>query len=199
MLLRHLEQQSAEFAPLAPLGQYTGAIVLGGATESGYLAQGHRQPLLNSSAERMTAVWPMLRTNAQLQFIFTGGEGELTGSGPSEAERVRQFFESQGIGSDHMRYESRSRTTYENAILTAQLPGVDIHAPWLLVTSAWHMPRSLATFRKAGWNVTPYPVDFRTTDATPWTQYDLNDSLSHWKLALHEWLGLVAYRLSGRL
>jgi uncharacterized SAM-binding protein YcdF (DUF218 family) len=94
--------------------------------------------------------------------------------------------------------ESRSRTTYENAIYTRELPGMDAKRPWLLMTSAWHMPRSLATFQKAGWNVTPYPVDFRTGGSTPWTNYSLSNGAQQWELLLHEWLGLAAYRLSGR-
>jgi len=97
-----------------------------------------------------------------------------------------------------MQFEFGSRTTYENAVFTAALPGVDRTRPWLLVTSAWHMPRALATFRAAGWNVTPYPVDYRTGIRTPWTEYSLVDSPRRWRIALHEWAGLLAYRLAGR-
>jgi hypothetical protein len=63
---------------------------------------------------------------------------------------------------------------------------------------AWHMPRALATFRAAGWNVTPYPADFRTGTITPWTEYSLVDSLLRWQPALREWARLVAYRVAGR-
>jgi uncharacterized SAM-binding protein YcdF (DUF218 family) len=84
-------------------------------------------------------------------------------------------------------------------VLTAQLPGIDIKQPWLLVTSAWHMPRSMGTFVTAGWNVTAYPVDFRTAPSTPWTAYSLKDGARDWQLALHELVGLLAYRLAGRL
>jgi uncharacterized SAM-binding protein YcdF (DUF218 family) len=76
---------------------------------------------------------------------------------------------------------------------------MDIQQPWLLVTSAWHMPRSMATFEKAGWNVSAYPVDFRTGASTPWSRYDLLASADHWGLLLHEILGLAAYRISGRM
>jgi uncharacterized SAM-binding protein YcdF (DUF218 family) len=78
------------------------------------------------------------------------------------------------------------------------MAGVEPTQPWLLVTSAWHMPRALATFRKAGWIVTPYPVDFRTGTETPWTEYSLANGAKKWQLALHEWVGLLAYRLAGR-
>ena len=68
----------------------------------------------------------------------------------------------------------------------------------LLLTSASHMPRAMATFQKAGWNVAAYPVDFRAGDQTPWSQYSLALSANKWQLALHEWLGLMAYRVAGQ-
>jgi len=198
-LIHQLETQYAEIAPEANLKPYAGVIILGGATEEGYIAQAHSQPLLNEAAERMTAPISMLRRNPHLRIVFTGGEGSLLSTGPSEAERVRPFFDGLGLGVNQVTYEALSRTTYENAVLTAQLPDIDTQQRWLLVTSAWHMPRSMATFTKAGWNVTAYPVDFRTGTATPWTEYSLKDGARNWQLLLHECLGWVAYRLTGRL
>jgi uncharacterized SAM-binding protein YcdF (DUF218 family) len=99
----------------------------------------------------------------------------------------------------NLQYEDRSLNTYENAVLTGQLPGIDITKKWLLVTSAWHMPRSMGTFVKAGWNVTAYPVDFRTAPSTPWTEYSLSPGARHWQIALHDWVCLLAYRVTGRL
>ena len=111
---------------------------------------------------------------------------------------AKAFFDSMGVPPQQVVYESASRTTYENAVFSAALPGVDPRQPWLLLTSAFHMPRSVATFRKAGWNVTPYPVDFRTGDSTAWTQYSLWLGAEKWQLVLHELAGLLAYRLAGR-
>jgi uncharacterized SAM-binding protein YcdF (DUF218 family) len=130
--------------------------------------------------------------------LFTGGEGELFANGISEAERARRFFEGQGIPASKLLFESASRTTYENAVLSRQLPGVDPTQPWLLLTSAFHMPRAMAAFRRAGWHVTAYPVDFRSGLATPWTQYSMDQGVQKWRVALHELLGLLAYRLTGR-
>lgn len=199
LLIRQLESRHAEFAPQAPLQDYAGAIVLGGGTASGHVAQAHIQPLVTDSAERLTTPVVMLRYNPHLRLVYTGGEGEWSGVGPSEAERARQFFDSMGLSSAQVIYESASRNTYENAVLTAQLPQIDKTQRWLLVTSAFHMPRSMATFAKAGWNVTAYPVDFRTGTDTPWLRYSLREGLTDWQLALHEYLGLLAYRITGRL
>jgi uncharacterized SAM-binding protein YcdF (DUF218 family) len=198
-LLGRLEDQYPEIAPDADLSRYAGVVVLGGALESGRISQHHRQPLLNGSAERMTMAVSLWQRHPGLQLVFSGGEGELFGSGPSEAERAQVFFASLGVPQAALRLESRATNTYENAVFTSQLPGVDVHKPWLLMTSAWHMPRSLATFQKAGWNVTPCPVDFRTGGSTPWSDYDLRVGAQQWELLLHEWLGLAAYRISGRI
>lgn len=198
-LLRQLENRYAEFAPQADLKDYVGVIVLGGGTESGHVAQAHVQPLMTDAAERLTAPVAMLRHNPHLQVVYTGGEGAWLGVGPSEAERARKYFDSMGLSPAQVRYESASRNTYENAVLTGQLPNIDKSQRWLLVTSAFHMPRAMATFAKAGWNISAYPVDFRTGTDTPWTSYTLRDGVANWQLLLHEWLGLLAYRVTGRL
>jgi uncharacterized SAM-binding protein YcdF (DUF218 family) len=198
-LIRHLESRYAEVQPSADLLGFVGVVVLGGSTETGHVAQAHVQPLLNDAAERMTAPLAMLHKNPHLRVVYTGGEGTLRVSGTSEATLAQSFFSGQGMADKRITYETQSRTTHENAVFSAQLPGVDITQRWLLVTSAWHMPRSMATFAKAGWNVTAYPVDYRTGSTTPWTEYSLREGAQKWGLALHEVLGAVAYRLTGRL
>jgi uncharacterized SAM-binding protein YcdF (DUF218 family) len=178
--------------------RYEGVIVLGGALDSAYVWEGHDQPALNSAAERMTAGVALLRRVPHLRLLFTGGEGELMGSTLSEAERARRFYADQGVDPARLIFESASRSTHENAVLSAQLPGVHPQRPWLLLTSAWHMPRALATFEKAGWNVTPWPTDYRTGTHTPWLAYSLAGSALQWQTALHEILGLWVYRWTGR-
>lgn len=196
-LLRRLEAQYPAPAQV-DLSRYAGVIVLGGGTESTYVWEGHDQPALNSAAERLTAALPLLRRAPQLVLLYTGGEGELLAEGPSEAERARRFYAEQGVPPQRLLLESSSRNTFENAVHSAALPGVDRTRPWLLITSAWHMPRALGTFKKAGWNVTPWPTDYRTGQSTPWHQYSLSQGAAKWQLALHELLGLAVYRLIGR-
>lgn len=198
-LLRTLERQYAERAPEAATDGFAGVIVLGGATPAAYLAAAHAQPLLNEAAERMTAAVALYQHNPKLKIVFTGGEGAAFASGPSEAQRARHFFATMGLPVETMHWEGLSRNTFENAMLSAQLPGIDKQRPWLLLTSAWHMPRSMGVFQAQGWNVTAYPVDFRTASTTPWTAYSLLEGMGLWQLALHEYLGLASYRLLGRM
>ena len=198
-LLSVLEDQYTEWPMEADLSGFTGIVLLGGALEPGRFSQFHTQPLLNSGAERMVMAVALWRRNPQLRLVFTGGEGELFGSGPSESERALRFFDVMGVPRSALTLETRSQNTYENAVFTRDLPGLDAHKPWLLLTSAWHMPRSVATFKKAGWNVTPYPVDFRTAGLTPLSSFNFGEGAERWELLLHECLGLAAYRLSGRI
>ncbi len=197
-LLRQLESQYPALPNTSSLDAYAGVVVLGGALEASYVWTIPGQSALNDAAERMTEVLPLLRRQPQLRVLFTGGEGELFANTLTEAERARQFFTSQGIDPGKMLYESTSRTTYENALFSKSVPGVDNTRPWLLLTSAWHMPRSMATFKSLGWNVTAYPVDFRTGNSTPLSQYSMDHGVTKWRIALHELIGLLAYRLSGR-
>jgi uncharacterized SAM-binding protein YcdF (DUF218 family) len=199
-LMRYLENQSPSQKADANLQKYAGVVLLGGALERSALWVAHPgQVALNSAAERMTVPVGLLQRNPQLRLLFTGGEGNLQLGVLSEADRAKIFFDSMGVPADRVLYESKSRNTSDNAVLSAKLPGVDIHQPWLLLTSAYHMPRSLGVFQKAGWNVTPYPVDYHINPTTTWDAYSIEAGVEKWYLVLHEITGYWAYRLTGRL
>lgn len=93
----------------------------------------------------------------------------------------------QMLGSGRIVREDRAGSTYENALYTAALVPPRPCEVWLLVTSAHHMPRALATFRRQGFNIEPWPV--RESRA---------DSPLSLAAVLHEWLALGAYRIMGR-
>ena len=196
-LLRRLETATAP-PPATRLADYAGVVVLGGALDAAYRAEGHDEPVLNEAAERMTTAVALQRRAPALRLLFTGGEGEVTSSGASEAERARVFFAQQGLDVQRILFESASRNTYENAVFSARLPGVDPRQRWLLLTSAAHMPRALATFQHAGWNVTPWPTDYRAGLHTPWLRYSLSEGAARWEAVLGEYVGLWVYRLLGR-
>lgn len=197
-VLRELENQHAAIGAAANLSNYAGVVVLGGALASGYIWTAHDQIALTDAAERMIVPVALARQYPHLRLLFTGGEGELFSTGPSEAQRAKILFDQLGVPVQQVLYESASRTTYENAVFSTAISGVNPAAPWLLLTSAYHMPRAMETFRKAGWNVTAYPVDFHTGSTTSWHDYSLEKGARKWYLALHELTGLWAYRLSGK-
>lgn len=177
------------------LTRYAGVIVLGGALGSSDLFRAHDQVPLNEAAERMTVPLTMLRQYPKMVLVFSGGEGRLLPTGVSEAELARAFFREQGIDPHRLLFESRSRNTRENAREVAVLLGPRCREPWLLLTSAAHLPRAMAEFSAVPCTVTPYPVDYRTSASTPLSDYSLAKSLVTWQNALHEWLGLLMVRL----
>lgn len=198
-VLRQLEGQSPPPDASASLSGYAGVVVLGGALERSEMWKFPGRIALNSAAERMIVPVGLMQRYPHLKLLFTGGEGNLLKDTLTEADRAKIFFDSMGVDPARVIYESRSRTTFENATLSAQLPGVDKEQPWLLLTTAAHMPRSLAVFRKAGWKVTPYSVDYRTAAEPDWTGYSLARGAEKWHYALHEMIGYWAYGLAGRM
>jgi uncharacterized SAM-binding protein YcdF (DUF218 family) len=194
-LMRLLEIRHAPPSPEV-VATATGVIVLGGAIEGPESYLESSQVALNESAERMTVPVGWLRRYPQLQLVFTGGEARLRPEGVAEAEQARQFYAEQGIESTRLRFESHSRTTRENAREVARLLGSDCGAQWLLVTSAYHMPRAVEEFRAEGCPATPYPVDFRTGRNRHWLSWSAARNLVQWEIVLHEWVGLVVYRLT---
>jgi len=141
-----------------------GIIVLGGATYSGVVSEARDQPQLNGAAERLTTAIALHRMLADKTLIVSGFSGRLIPQGWNEAEITTRFFEQQGVDMARVRFEAASRNTAENARLTAAMVG-EGKQPWLLITSAWHMPRAVAAFRAEGLPVLAYPVDYRTTPA----------------------------------
>jgi len=194
-LLRSLENRypvpNAQSIP-----SHVGLIVLGGATGHPGVYQAHGQVSLGDAAERMTVPVALMRQYPKFELLFSGGEGRLLSTGVSEAELAKVFYEEQGLDMARVKLESGSRTTRENARQVAALLGERCKQPWLLVTSAWHMPRAMAEFEAVGCKVTAYPVDFRTGASTSLTEYSLAHSLLKWQTALHEWLGLAVYSLT---
>ena len=97
--------------------------------------------------------------------------------------------------------EKRSRNTDQNAQFTAALVKPEPEQTWWLVTSAWHMPRSMGLFEKAGFSVRADPVDYRSFgDARDYRpNREPSRGLRLFELAVHEWIGLAAYHLAGKI
>jgi uncharacterized SAM-binding protein YcdF (DUF218 family) len=176
-----------------------GIIVLGGAIDS-ERSQARGTLELDSSADRIVAMLQLARQFPHTQIVFSGGSANLIATAVPEAPIAGRLLEEFGVARDRITLESRSRTTEENANFTRALisPKADQH--WLLVTSAFHMPRSMGVFRAAGFDVEAYPVDWRTGGwseaAMPFDK--LSAGLARADVAAHEWIGLIAYWLRGK-
>src|SRR5262249_12417166 len=151
------------FPPWAAAGGApAGIVVLGGAL-SPHVSAARSEVALNESAERLTAVADLARRYPDARILFSGGSGALIFEEGTEAEFAVRVLESIGVARARIALEDRSRNTVENAIFSKALANPKPGERWLLVTSGYHMPRAIGIFRKAGFAVEPYPVDWRTS------------------------------------
>jgi uncharacterized SAM-binding protein YcdF (DUF218 family) len=196
-LILTLEQR---FPPWdASRGAPDGIVVLGGAiTPDVSVARG--MPALNEAAERITAAVELARRYPNARIIFSGGSGALLYGEGVEAEIAIKQFEALGLPHDRVVAEEQSRNTVENAVFSRLIADPKPGERWLLVTSAYHMPRAVAVFRAAGFPVEAYPVDWRTRGSADALRpfESVGDGLRRTDTAVREWVGLVVYRLTGR-
>lgn len=181
----------------APPARVDGVIVLGGAVERRLtLARG--TPALNAAAERMTEAAALARRFPEARILFTGGSpGAPTGK--SEADVARDFFAGLGLDGARVLFEPRARNTWENALFSLPMARPRPGETWLLVTSAAHMPRAMGVFRRLGWQVVPWPVNFGTEPgAAGWADPPFTARLRMAEGAAREYAGLLAYRIYGR-
>ncbi|MHA1113912.1 MAG: YdcF family protein [Alphaproteobacteria bacterium] len=185
-------------APARLPDRLDGIVVLGGAVSQRLTAH-WGQPSLNRHAERMTAFVALARRYPEARLFYTGGSGLLNRSLPAETVVARSFFAEQGLDLARIGFEGESRNTHENALFTLRMARPAPGEAWLLITSAFHMPRAVASFRAAGWPVIPYPVDYSTIYRGFWdVSLGVTSGLAMFNQAVHEWIGLSAYRLLGR-
>jgi len=133
--------------------------------------------------------------------LVSGGTGTLMLDGEGDADTAPRLFAALGVDPARLILENRSRNTYENALFARELASPQPGETWLLVTSAFHMPRSVGLFRAVGFDVVPWPVDYRTSGVEGIGLFRDNpaDSLQTATMAVREWIGLVAYRAAGRI
>jgi uncharacterized SAM-binding protein YcdF (DUF218 family) len=164
------------------------------------VAAAHNGPALNEAGERMTTVVELARRYPAARIVFSGGNGSLTDAGETEAQAAQQLFDRLGVAAGRIELEDKSRNTLENALFSKALVMPKPGERWLLVTSAYHMPRAVGVFRRAGFPVEAYPVDWRTRGSEDLARLfaTVSEGLSRTDTAVHEWLGLVVYWLTGR-
>lgn len=171
-----------------------GILVLGSGFDSALL-RARGAPQVNGGAYRLEAGVAAERHYPHARLVFSGGSGRLEGAPLSEAETARHIFTELGEG--HFLLEGRSRNTYENILFSKAMVKPKPGEVWLLTTSAMHMPRAMAIARKLDWPMTPWPSDFFTAPrGNDW--FEINGNLGLFDYAVHEWIGLAVYRLTGK-
>lgn len=181
-------------------GAPDGIIVLGGAIEPD-MSAAHGAPVFGPSIDRLIAAAALAQRYPNARIAFTGGNAGLDSSDPArEADFALPVFEGFGFSKDRLIMERRSRNTEENAEFSKALLSPKVGERWLLVTSAYHMARAVGIFRKAGFLVEPYPVDWRMggrDNLLRFSRFSVG-GLGRVDTASREWLGLVAYWITGK-
>lgn len=194
LALRPLEQwHKAKELTDPPAG-----IVLLGGGQNVELTEAYVRPQLNGRAETMTEFLALARRFPQAKLVFAGGSGDLTGHTLSEAEVMKQFAAQQGVDTERLLLDSKSRNTHENALYAKELANPKPGERWLLITSAFHMPRAVAVFEKLAWQVVPYPTDYRVLPTGVEWRVNVLNRFRLFHMALHEWLGFLVYWVTGR-
>jgi uncharacterized SAM-binding protein YcdF (DUF218 family) len=180
-------------------GAPDGIVVLGGPIDPD-LSAAHGVAVVSGSADRVIAAAALARRYPNARIIYSGGSANLILSEAREADYASALFESLGVPKAQLTMERRARNTRENAEYSRAMAAPKAGERWLLVTSAYHMPRAVGVFRKAGFAVQPYPVDWRvggTADFLLLRNFSI-DGLASVDVGMREWIGLVAYRITGK-
>lgn len=177
-----------------------GIVVLGGAIQQdATLALG--QPVVNEAGDRLLAAAALARLYPEAPLVLSGGSARIVGSDDyTEAQGMAEVLVALGVPRERLVLEDRSKNTWQNALYSREIAEPQPGETWLLVTSAWHMPRSMGVFRQAGFAATPYPVDYRTVGGDELVRpfRTMSDGLRRLDVAVREYVGLAAYRLTGR-
>ena len=174
-------------------------IVLGGSTLA-RVSKARGVAELNEAGDRLTDAVVLARLYPAAQIVYSGGVGMMDPGGEAEANTAQRFFIAMGIAPDRLVLEDQSLNTQDNAEMTAAMLGTGTGTT-LLVTSAFHMPRSIGLFRRAGLNILAWPTDYRSSGQEV-MGFDFANpvhNLNTTTVAMKEWIGLLVYHWTGRI
>jgi len=182
-----------------PVQQLTGVIVLGGSFDLELESKERNEVLLNSSAERLTKALEIYRKNPRALILFSGASNKIKPIGWSESDMAKKFFLEQGVRSENLIFENKSRNTFENIIYSKDIIRKN-KGTWGLITSASHMPRSYFGFKRQGLILEPISIDYRTgTSSIFWINFDIKKGIENWNIILHEVVGISYYKITGKI
>ncbi len=184
--------------PIEPeVRKVAGIVVLGGG-ESDIQSNVWSQPNTGDAGDRFITALALAHKYPEAIVLFTGGSGRLMG-GASGADIARDIFLGAGLENSRLILERASRNTAENAMMSLEFIPDNLDGEWILVSSAFHMRRALASFCAAGWkNIVPWPTDYRTGGFVDRIGWNFALNLNDLNTGVREWIGLAAYSLTRR-
>lgn len=186
--------------PVSQVGKHDVAIVLSGVVD---IDKSPRDRVyMGRGADRVLHTVMLWRRGCFSHILITGGSGSVLDRGRlSEAAELRQVFRTCGVPDSVIITEEQSRNTRENALNSAAI--LKQHPAWrrvVLITSAFHMRRSVGCFERVGIHATPFPVDYTGANQA----YDptslvlpTENALMNWNRLIHEITGYLIYRVAG--
>jgi len=174
-----------------------GVIVLSGGSNSAVLlSRGVLAP--DQALGRLVTAYELSRRYPDARIVFTGGSGSTNPRALPETIAAQRILTDMGLAPARLTLEGKSRNTWENFVFTKAIVKPKPGETWLLATSAFHLPRSMAIAKRVGWLVVPWPTDYLTTRRFHYSPSDVLKNLQMADLAMHEYVGLLVYRLTGR-
>jgi uncharacterized SAM-binding protein YcdF (DUF218 family) len=176
------------------------AVVLGGFTNPS------RAPFdrthFNKGADRLLHALELYKLGKVKKILISGGSSRIIGKKYSEAKNIPSFLINMDVKKNDILTEVNSRNTHENALYTKEMieENYPNGAKVLLVTSAFHMTRSIGCFEKQGFNFVPFPTDSYANEfywSPSTTIMPSTNALNYWNMIIKEWVGIIAYKLSG--
>lgn len=194
------------FSPPSTQQEIDGIIVLGGG-EVLETSLSWQQAQVGEGGDRFIQAGALAQEYKDVPIIFSGGSGALVNNTKMNQQLEQlptpvniALLKAVGIDESRIVFEQSSRNTYENFV-TLKKQILKPNGNYLLVTSAFHIPRSTGIAEKLGINVIPYPVDYRSFPKTPDTikpTLYVIDQLKVLETAVREWVGLTAYYWTGK-
>lgn len=178
--------------------QIDGIVVLGGVIDP-VLTAARGSLEMGSAVERIVVSAELARHYPGARLIYSGGSGTISAPDQREADYVAALYADLGVVTPQLVLEREARNTAENAQYSMPLAEPKAGESWVLITSAFHMPRAVGVFRRAGWETIPYPVDFGSNPNRPYeAPMSFSTGLGSLYGSVHEWIGLFAYWLTGK-
>ena len=174
-------------------------IVLTGTTQSDI--QPDDRVYFQRGADRVTHTIQLYKLGLIKKILVSGGSGRLLDNDEPEADKYQKVMIMAGVNEADLIIENKTRNTYESAVAVKQMiDSLHIKAEdCLLITSAFHMRRSMACYRKAGLEVEPFTTDFYGVPDKPFIAifFPSVQALIIWEKLFKEWTGLIAYKIAG--
>jgi uncharacterized SAM-binding protein YcdF (DUF218 family) len=197
LLITPLEDR---FVRPAEPARVDGIVVLGGGMdgEVNHVRGGFE---LNRAGDRMVEGVRLALKYPEAKVVIAAGPAALALEQEAEAFAAQRLFTAFGIAPERLILDDKSRNTEENAQFAKQLAGPDAGQTWLLVTSAFHMPRSVGLFRRADFAVVPWPADYYSSgvEGVRFKPDQVPENIAVATTALREWTGLLGYWLTGKI